>query len=399
MNNRLEYLLDEAFKKHHDTGILTQRFDPERTKNTARVTGRYSPVLAAVSAVVVLALVFVGISRMKTEPEPRVITSSIPSESASKPDSTPVDESSVQDTAPDPAPKQETYAELELHVNEIPVYTWDEIEKLTERGTIKYERFGRQKIDVEKYANELKNSKKEYNALQNKSFVYHMMLNSIDYYTRAKGEMTYAFNADEPFYYYFETDMEKGMSYESCSGSDRLINERYYSDNELVEINAVTGKISQTYTAAPVEWVISDNDRLVLNTDGEPVALHRNDLTNLGVSGNSCLSPWSYATKYLSDFDCWSITGIKTVLDRTAVTLVGTVGENTGSGTAAGVDNSGVTLAGTVGENTFDMTIDLYTGIMLGVNEYDEAGNKTGYACAVSLSVDDDFTVREYTEK
>lgn len=376
MNNRLEYLLDEAFKKHHDTGILTQRFDPERTKNTARVTGRYSPVLAAVSAVVVLALVFVGISRMKTEPEPRVITSSIPSESVSKPDSTPVDESSVQDTAPDPAPKQETYAELELHVNEIPVYTWDEIEKLTERGTIKYERFGRQKIDVEKYANELKNSKKEYNTLQNKSFVYHMMLNSIDYYTRAKGEMTYAFNADEPYYYYFETDMEKGMSYESCSGSDRLINERYYSDNELVEINADTGEISQTYTATPVEWVISDNDRLVLNTDGEPVALHRNDLTNLGVSGNSCLSPWSYATKYLSDFDCWSITGTKTVLDRTAVTL-----------------------AGTVGGNTFDMTIDLYTGIMLGVNEYDEARNKTGYACAVSLSVDDDFTVREYTEK
>ncbi len=129
-------------------------------------------------------------------------------------------------------------------------------------------------------------------------------------------------------------------------------------------------------SATPVEWVISDNDRLVLNTDGEAVALHRNDLTNLGVSGNSCLSPWSYATKYLSDFDCWSITGTKTVLDRTAVTL-----------------------AGTVGENTFDMTIDLYTGIMLGVNEYDEAGNKTGYACADSLSVDDDFTVREYTEK
>ena len=279
--------------------------------------------------------------------------------------------------------------ELELHTSERPVYTYEEAQKLIDRGVIKYERAGRKLVDTDKYVSGIKDGSIDKNSLEGKSYIYHMMLNSIDYFNSAEGKMTYAFRPnmfdwygayEAPFEgidYEFQTDMQKGSSYERVSRSGEDMSVYYVSDLNTYIVDPQNGTYRTAYCGEPVEFIISDNDRFVTVIDdtGEqsPLSNNRNDLTHLGVAGSSCLFPQSYAIKYLFDFDSWSAVEITEKLGRECVYI-----------------------EGTRSEQRFNMTVDLKTGIMLECNELDDNGSVTDYVRTNEINIDEDIKVKEF---
>lgn len=267
-------------------------------------------------------------------------------------------------------------SELELHSDQKPVYSWRKADSLVEKGTREYKRSGRSYIDAKKYAERIINGQTDLNSLEAKSYIYHQMLNSIDYFSNAEGSFTFMLGSSSlPADIQFQTDMKKGTSYE------RLCQQGYPASEFFVENSirySVHGKfqlIEKDFIAEPLEFEISDNDRVVLLDDGENLTLNRNDLTNLAFSSNNCLFPQQYATCDLSDFENWSVTGISQVLDRTCITLKGKNDDK---------------------KYSYTYTIDLNTGIMVEYEEFDNSGTLTGYIRVNELSVDKGVDVKAF---
>jgi len=262
---------------------------------------------------------------------------------------------------------------LELHINMPPVYTVEQVDALIDNGIDEYKRNQREKISVDNYISKLKEQKYDSNSPELKTYIYHMMLNSVDYYNNAEGSMTYAMNLKSPIDIYFQTDIAKGLSYEKETEFNKPVNEFYVSDKMLYTIDLTTQKYTEQVCASTVEFIISDNERVVMLDNGEKMSISRNDITNLGVSGNSCLFPQSYAMSYLCDFDNWKLGKIVDSLGRKCVEVVGK-NQN----------------------QYFIMLVDIDTGIMMKHEVYDESDNLTAYVKVNSISIDSDLKVFEF---
>ena len=266
-------------------------------------------------------------------------------------------------------------AELEAHTDQKPVYSMTEADALINKGTREYNRSGRSIIDAKKYAESIIDGRTDLNSLEAKSFVYHQMLNSIDYFTAAEGSYTLKLGEAQPVDIKFQTDMEKGISYEWGRQEGRQEFEHYVEDGVKYSVNGNFKTIRKTYIAQSVEYEISDNDRVVQLDNGENLTVLRDDTTNLDFSGNNCLFPQQYAMTDLFDFERWSVTGITQEFDRPCVTIEAE------------------------GDNVhYNYTVDLFTGIMVKYEKHDNSGTLTEYIIVKYLTVDGDIKVKPYDE-
>ena len=263
--------------------------------------------------------------------------------------------------------------ELEIHSNQKPIYTMEDVDRIIDKGIIRQSRVGKEVINTDLYVDNIKNGSMDMNSLEAKSYIYHQMLNSIDYYNDAEGSLTYALNLSSPIEIKFQTNIKQGTSVERESQSDIPVCEFYVSDGIMYSIDLVSKKYTETFCATPVEFTVSDNDRIVLLDNGESMKINRNDLTNLGVSGNSCLFPQSYATTYLSDFDTWSVSELIEMFGRPCVSI-------------EGKDN----------ECSFYGIIDLDTGVMMRFEKFDKNNDSLGYVKVNSISIDNNVVVNKF---
>lgn len=386
MNNRIETLIDESFKKHHSIGILNRPFEPKYSSNrSARVRARFS-VIGVIAAAAVFSVVFVRVAKMDKKQSLKQTTSeptvhSIENERSESLDTT--SESDNNSTYEEKTDKTPEYVELELHSDTLPYYTSEDADALVEKGVTNYEQNGREIIDSKKYADEILDGTLDKNSLTAKSYIYHMMLNSIDYYNSAEGSMIYDMNTSAPVNIEFQTDLEKQMSFEKTTQNNKAMDmECYMSGDVEYVVNNITKEVKEQTWASTVEYNISDNDR-VIDTDMGRVVYNRNDLTRLGISGNSCLFPQSYATRYLCDFDSWSVTRIDIPAKRTC-------------GNTNLPDRPCVLIYGIDANGSFYMAVDLYTGILFQFNKYDENELVTGQIMVADITIDESITVKSY---
>lgn len=266
-------------------------------------------------------------------------------------------------------------SELELHDNTRPVYSMDEANSLIQKGTDDYyTNNGGKVIDVSAYAEKL-SSGNETNSLENKSFIYHMMLNSVDYFTTAKGSLVYAIDLNMPINAEFSTNIPEIYAHESEKLSDGNIMDTYVFDGMNYTVtNNSTYDVS--YWSEPVEFNISDNERLITLDEGGSLAINRNDLTHLPMSSSCCLFPQGYAMSRMSDFDTWNITGCEEFLQKKCAVIEGSF-------------NNG----------TFVMYVDINHGSMLKYEEYSWDGTMTGYIETTSLEYESDVEKVTFDEK
>ncbi|MCM1006945.1 MAG: hypothetical protein NC485_03280 [Ruminococcus flavefaciens] len=264
------------------------------------------------------------------------------------------------------------YDVLELHNNTLPVYSMEEVNKIIDEGTeLYYNIDGSPLIYTQKYVTAAKNS--AFDSLEAKSYIYHMMLNSVDYFNTAEGSMTYAMNIDYPVYINFQTDIDKQVAYESESQNGKKIMEVFVADGMEYVVDSDNLTYDSSSKGIPIEFCISDNDRVISLDDGETLAVNRNDITNLGISGNSCLFPQSYAMSHLVDFSSWEISGRENILGRECVLI---------NGTYEG--------------NQFKMYVDLNTGILLKYENFNANDELMGYVQADSVFIDENINVNEF---
>lgn len=262
---------------------------------------------------------------------------------------------------------------IEYHINIPPVYTMEQVDDLINKGIDKYNRNEKNKISVDKYVSKFKEKQYERDSIELKTYIYHIMLNSVDYYNNAEGSMTYAMNIKAPVDIDFQTDIAKGTSYEKEIQFNKPVCEFYVSDKTLYTIDSTTRKYTEQPCASTIEFIVSDNERVITLDNGEIMTLNRNDVTNLGVSGNSCLFPQSYAMAYLCDFDSWELGRIIDCLERTCVEI-----------------------KGEYQDQCFKMLVDISTGILMGYEVYNSADCLTGYIKVNSISIDNDSNVLEF---
>lgn len=285
-------------------------------------------------------------------------------------------------------PEEELYyAELELHADTPPVYTMEEATALIEAGMEAFAQNPRiNVIDTAPYIMTFREAHgdpqatqswlERLNSLEYKSYIYHMMLNSIDYFETAQGTMTYSM-ADDPsyaIYIEFQTDMRTQRAYESTSQFDTLICETFVCDEMQYDVDVTSRAYQESRCGGFVDCAISDNDRVCTLTDGTALANNRSDMTHLGIAGNSCLFPQTFATSHLSDFDCWEIT----MADDNLL----------------GFGTNSAFIEGTYKGDRFKMYVDVSTGILMKYEVYDAYGAVKSYIEVDALEVDTEFEVK-----
>lgn len=267
------------------------------------------------------------------------------------------------------------YAELELHNNEKQICTMEQVDAIIENGFAHFKQSGRKTINKDHYIEIIHHGNRSENDLEIKSFLYHMMLNSIDYFNSAEGSMTYAIPKESPVEIDFQTDIALQECYESDRECDEEIEKLYVSDGITHRIDHKNKNYKNTRLAIPAEFVVNDNSRTMLLDNGEAMTLNRNDLTNLGIAGSSCLFPQLYAVKFLSNFDSWYFSKTQDYLKRECIKI-----------------------KGNYNENHFEMIIDVNTGILLGYEVYNNAGELKGYVKTSELEIDTPVKVRHFDE-
>ena len=266
-------------------------------------------------------------------------------------------------------------SELELHNNTRPVYTMEEVNQLIENGTENYyHNCGTNVVDVSEYIKNFENSE-NLDSLENKSYIYHMMLNSVDYFDTAEGSFVYAIDLNMPINAEFSTNIPERYAHENLIYSNGDITESYVYDNMNYTVNN-NESYDMSYWGEPVEFVLSDNERLITLDDGESMAINRNDLTHLSMSGSCCLFPQGYAMSRMSDFDTWSIIGCEEFLQQKCAII-----------------------EGNFNNSIFIMYIDINHGSMLKYEEYSYDGTMTGYIEATSLEYECDVEKITFDEK
>ena len=290
----------------------------------------------------------------------------------------PVSEILGDDAAPaEAAGTEPAFAELKLHEAEKRIVSWEEEDQLLNDARTRYaERNGPVLIDTQKYISKYfaSDADADLNALEAKSYIYHMMLNSIDYFRSAEGEMTYGLNEGK-MDIRFQTDDASRLSYESESADGVPTAERYYAGSEsmLYNVDLRTNRYTASICADGDDFIMSDNERCMLLTDGTGISNGRDDPTWLGIPSNSCLFPQSFAMSRLSDFDMWSMTGTE---------------ERLGFQCAV--------IEGTRGDRSFRMIVAVDTGIMLRYEEYYADGTPENLIEATRLMLDEKTVVKQF---
>lgn len=275
-------------------------------------------------------------------------------------------------------------SELELHDNTRPVYTMEEVNQLIENGTDNYyNNGGKDVIDVSLCASAFSDvsvanavsSDSGLDSLENKSYIYHMMLNSVDYFDTAKGSVTCAVDLNMPINAEFSTNIPESYAYENQQLSNGDIIDTYVYDGMIY--NVTNNELCDSgYWGEPIEFDLSDNERVVTLDDGESMFINRNDLTHLAMSGSCCLFPQGYAMSRMSDFDTWHITGCEEFLNKECVVIEGNF-------------NNG----------TFVMYVDINHGSMLKYEEYSASGEMTGYIETTRLEYEADVEKITFDEE
>jgi hypothetical protein len=273
--------------------------------------------------------------------------------------------------------RETAYAELELHEAERRIVSWEEEDILLNDARKRYaENNGPVLIDTQKYISKYFSSdaSADYNSLEAKSYIYHMMLNSIDYFSSAEGEMTYGLNEGK-MDIRFQTDDASQLSYESESADGVPTTERYYTGSERMTYNVdlLTNRYTASICADGNDFIMSDNERCMLLTDGSGISNSRDDPTWLGISSNSCLFPQGFAMSRLCDFGVWSITGTE---------------ERLGFQCAL--------IEGIRGDRSFRMIVAVHTGIMLRYEEYYADGTPENLIETTKLTLDKKTVVKQF---
>ena len=298
----------------------------------------------------------------------------------------PIESVMIETTVTEAAASEPVYTELELHNPEKRVISWEEQDALMEDGRAKYQEEGgfpiiNTKPYIDKFMEPWSDKEAydmhfaELNELEYKSYIYHMMLNSIDYFSSAEGRMTYGLNEGKTVIH-FQTDDASGLSYESTNDADGTpVAEMYHSEAEHIDyrVDLRTNQYTAEHTAETWDFVVSDNDRCMILTDGTGLALNRNDPTWLEIGSNSCLFPQDYAMSRLSDFELWRITGVE---DKLGIPCA--------------------VIEGQRGDRTFRMYTAVSTGFLMRYEEYYADGSLENLIETTSLTVDQDITVQQF---
>ena len=274
-------------------------------------------------------------------------------------------------------------ADLELHDNEINEYSYNDADRIIEKAYNQSKRFGRTVVIADEYANGIFDGTTDKNSLEAKSFVYHMMLNSIDYFNTAEGSLLYkTFSNNTDCEFSFQLDMENHKSYETTSQNGVLLSEDYIENLIRYHVSHKWKKYYKSYIAESVEYNISDNERIVKLEDGSYMTTGRDNITNLGVSGNSCLFPQEIAESELHDFERWEIVDTTEMLGRKCAVIKGTF-------VHLMVDDTAY---------PFEAVVDLETGILMEYNDCSSDGTPILSIKVNKLSVDEDIEVKTFDE-
>ncbi len=272
----------------------------------------------------------------------------------------------------DSAMDEEKISKLELHKNTLTVCSMDEANQMIQDGEDSYEKSGAlRRIDNLNYARKVINesaktmSADSIDLTESKSYIYHMMLNSVDYFNTAKGSMIYSFGGSEQIKTEFITNIDEQYACEKEYYYDGSVGERHVYDGKEYTINETLGINDVCYCSEPSGSNISDNNRVVMLDEGELLRINRKDLTNLAVSGNSCLFPQQYAMSSLYDFDNWSITGCEDFIGRKCAVIEGA--------------NDG---------GSFKMLVDVNYGFLLKYEKYSFDGKLISYTEVTELEND-----------
>lgn len=258
-------------------------------------------------------------------------------------------------------------SKLKLHDNDLWVCSIDESYEMIKNGQMEYYKNGGSPIiNNELYSNKITaNIYNKTNSLERKSYIYHMMLNSVDYFNTAKGSIEYSFSGSEPTTAEFTTNIEERYSHEKEYLPDNSIYEHYVYDGKAYYINETLGVYDLGFVGEPIEFVIDDSKRVVMLNDGELLKINRNDITNLGVSGNSCLFPQTFAMSKMYDFDNWDISGYEKLIDRECVVI-----------------------EGAQDDKTFKMFVDVNYGFLIKYEEFSSNGDIISYVNTLDLEND-----------
>ena len=264
-------------------------------------------------------------------------------------------------------------ADLEMHSPNNKVYSMDQAGHIIQQGYEEYEKNGKKLIETASYISKFTCGEYDSDSYELKSYIYHMMLNSVDYFNSAEGKMVYAMNPAYPADIEFQTDINKGLAYEKESQFNKVVFEEYAEDGKLYSINPSNSTYSEKFYGPKDEFSISDNDRIIKLENGENLTINRQDTTQAGIAGNSCLFPQSYAASHLFDFDKWELGDIVEICGRTCVKI-------------KGIRN----------DNEFTMSIDVATGSLLNYELYDLSNNVIGYVRVDNISIDNNVDVKRF---
>ncbi len=242
---------------------------------------------------------------------------------------------------------------VELHSDNYPSYTEDELVAKIKAANADYAANGPRLIDRSIYIDMI-NSAADSAALNTpeiKSYIYHMMLNSTDYFNTADGTIVYNLtdSSGESFIHNstsFKTDISgqtskylfngmEGLSAVFTSGNTQYIFSQNgttgYSNISVQEfgsgVTMADFRYNNTDPGLREVHNISTNDRYVsipdASVNGQRMTHTRicnNYVTYTGM-GASCLEPSTEAIDYLCHFAEWQITGKTNIAGRECVVL------------------------------------------------------------------------------
>ena len=232
----------------------------------------------------------------------------------------------VQNDAPDTEP---VYTELELHANELPVLSEDEINEPVKEGKLRYAQNGFRPalIDTEKYIGEYfsEDSEGDLNSLEAKSYLYHMMLNSMDYYQTAEGEMMIGLpdSGSTSVHIEFQLDNINLCSYEKREYLNAAMHDKemYFAELTEYELDTENNSYFLHHYQMQTDILLPDNERVIQQSDGATLAYNRPSNAFGGARFASSLTPQYEAGAMLGDFERWQVTGTVTMLDRTCAII------------------------------------------------------------------------------
>ena len=234
-----------------------------------------------------------------------------------------------------------------------------------------------------------------------KKDVYHLLLNSIDYYDRASGTvyLPCGNNFDMVSKIEFQTVLSGSKAYQhytsyyiddinsSDMASIKEISKRsiesiddmeFFCDvknNICISSNNISKEYENTDCFITIDNVakIEDDERVTVETDGQPCYSYRADPTNVPDASSVCLFAQGLTMGYLQDFSRWDIKGTAKYEDKECFCISGTASKEYGA-------KHNVTR--------FDFWVDSKTGVLLQYAGYDENGNISDYIYTENIAFD-----------